>query len=213
VHFHLVLADLGAVVAALAHQIGCGKALLDTAELEQHVALEIAGLVLMQRDRIRRQRGLGSVISRQFAHLELNAAQGLARGGVVDGGDGRHRLAAIAHAVVRQRMLAACDRQHAESLVAVGAGDDSLHARKLERLGNIDFDDFAVRIGAAVDAPGQLAGLDDVGSVFGAAGDFFRPVDHRHIAADVVRRNDLVHGDTPCALSVAAYCTASMIFT
>ena len=48
VHLHLVLADLGAVVGALAHQIGLGEALRDVAELEQHVALEIAGLLLVQ---------------------------------------------------------------------------------------------------------------------------------------------------------------------
>ena len=34
VHLHLVLADLGAVVGAFAHQIGLGEALLDVAELE-----------------------------------------------------------------------------------------------------------------------------------------------------------------------------------
>jgi len=50
VHLHLVLADLGAVIGAFAHQIGLGKPLLDAAELEQHVALDIAGLVRMNRD-------------------------------------------------------------------------------------------------------------------------------------------------------------------
>src|ERR1019366_3196456 len=77
----------------------------------------------------------------------------------------------------------------------------------------IDFDDLAVRMGAAIDAARQHSGLQNVGGIFGAAGYFFRPVDHRHIAADIVRRNHFVHGDTPCALRVAAYCTASMIFT
>ena len=69
VHLHLVLADLGAVVGALAHEVGFGEALLDAAELEQHVALEIAGLVLVQLDRAGRERGLGGVVGRQLAHL------------------------------------------------------------------------------------------------------------------------------------------------
>ena len=60
---------------------------------------------------------------------------------------------------------------------------------------------------------GQLTRSENVGGVFGAAGDFLGPVDHRHIAADVVRRDHFVHGATPCAFSAAAYFTASMIFT
>ena len=87
------------------------------------------------------------------------------------------------------------------------------HAGNLERFRHVDLDDLAVRIGAAIDAPGELAGLQNVGGVFGAAGDFLRPVDHRHIAADIVRGDEFVHGATPCALSAAANFTASMIFT
>jgi hypothetical protein len=34
VHFHLVLADLGTIVDALAHQVGCVESSLDVAELE-----------------------------------------------------------------------------------------------------------------------------------------------------------------------------------
>ncbi len=61
--------------------------------------------------------------------------------------------------------------------------------------------------------PASWPGADDVGGVFGAAGYFLRPVDHRHVAADIVRRDGLVHGATPCVPSVTAYFTASMIFT
>ena len=142
----------------------------------------------------------------------MSATAALCRG-VIDGGDRRHRLAAIAHLVARERMLAARDRQHAEGLVAIGAGDDRLHAGQLCRLGDIDLENFAVRIGAAVDAPGQHPRRDEVGGIFGAPGHLFGPVDHRHVAADRVRRADLVHGATPAALSSAAYFTASMIFT
>ena len=213
VHLHLVLADLGAIVGALAHEVGVAQALLHAAELEQHVALDIAGLVRMDIARAVRHRRFGGVVGGQFTHLELDQADGSLGGGVVDRRDRRHRLAAIAHLVARHGMFAARDRQHAERLVAVGAGDDRLHARQLQRLGDIDRDDLGVRIGAAVDAPGQHARRDQIGGVFRPARDLLGPVDHRHIAADVVRRHDLVHGATPDALRSAAYFTASMIFT
>ena len=114
-------------------------------------------------------------------------------GRIVDRRHRRHRLAAIAHLVARQRMLAARDRQHAEGLVAVGAGDDRLHARQLRGLRDVDLEDLGVRIGAAVDAPRQHAGLQDVGRVLGAARHLLRPVHHRHVAADVMRRHHVVH--------------------
>ena len=106
VHFHLVLADLGAIIGALAHQIGLGEALRGRAQLEQHVALDIAGLLLVQLHGARRQRVLRCVIAGQFAHRELDAAHRLARAGVIDRRDGGHRLAAIAHFVARQRIFA-----------------------------------------------------------------------------------------------------------
>ena len=212
-HLHLVLTDLGAIVAALAHEIGALEALLHAAELEQHVALDIAGLACMDDGGALGHRLLRGVVGRQFAHGELDQRDRALGGGVVDGGDRRDRLAAVAHLVARHGMLAARDRQHAEGLVAVGAGHDRLHARELQGRGHIDVDDLGVRIGAAEDAPRQHAGIDEIGGVFRSPGDLLGSVDHRHIAADIVRRHDLVHGATPAALSSAAYFTASMILT
>ena len=102
---------------------------------------------------------LRGVVGRQLAHLELDQRDRALGGGIVDGGDRRDRLAAVAHLVARHGMLAARDRQHAERLVAVGAGDDRLHARELQGGGHIDVDDLGVRIGAAEDAPRQHAGM------------------------------------------------------
>ncbi len=194
VHLHLVLAHLGAIVGALAHEIGGGKAFFDIAELEQNVALDILRAVVVDVDRARRHRLAGRVIGGQFADFQLDAPHRFARRGVIDGGDGGDRLAAIAHAVARQRMLAARDGQHAKRLVAIGAGDDRLDAGKLQRLGDIDFENVAVRIRTAINAAGKCARHDQIGRVFRAPGHFFRPVDHRHVAADGVRRHDLVHG-------------------
>ena len=198
VHLHLVLADLGAIVGRLAHQIGVGERLLDIAELEEHVAFEIAGLLGVQRHGARRERVGRREIGRQLLHFHPDERERRLGGGVIDGGDGGDRLAAIAHLVARQRMLGARDRQHAEGLVAFGAGDDRLHAGKLQRLRHIDVDDLGVRIGAAIDAARERARLDrQVGGVFGAAGDFLRAVHHRHVVADIVRGNDLVHVARP----------------
>ena len=213
VHLHLVLADLGAVIRAFAHEIGFGEALRRRAKLEQDIAFDIAGLLLMQERGARRERVLRGVVGGQLAHHQLDAADRLARGGIVERGDGRNGLAAVAHFVARQRILAARDREHAEGLVAVGAGDDGHHAPDFQRLRYIDIDDLAVRIGTAVDAAGQLAGAKNVRGVFGAAGDLLRPVDHRHVRADVVRGCGFVHGAMPCRPSATANFTASMIFT
>ena len=134
------------------------------------------------------------MIGGQLAHLQLDAAQRFLRGGVVDRRDRGDRLAAIAHPIARQRMLGARDRQHAETLVAIGAGDDGLDAGQLRRLRDIDLEDFGVRIGAAEDAPREHARLDEIGGVFGAAGDLLRTVDHRHVVADRYAPGRFVHG-------------------
>ena len=84
VHLHLVLADLGAIVGALAHEVGLREAFRGVAELEQDVALDVAGLLLMQRDGAGRERRLGGVVGGQLPHLELDEPHGRKRGGVVD---------------------------------------------------------------------------------------------------------------------------------
>ncbi len=160
-----------------------------------------------------RERGFGGEISRQLADAHADEPDRPIGGGVVDRRDRGDRLAAIAHLVARERMLAARDRQHAEGLVAVGTGDDGLDAGQLERRRDVDLEDLAVGVGAAVDAARQHVGREQVGGIFRPPGDLVRPVDHRHIAADVAGRHDFVHGATPVAWRPAAYFTASMIFT
>ena len=213
VHLHLVLADLGAIVGTLAHEVGALEALLHAAELEQHVALDVVRPLRVVVAGALRHRRLRGVVRGQFAHLELDEAERALGGGVVDGGDRRDRLAAIAHLVARQRVLAARDRQDAEGLVAIGAGDDGLHARQPQRRGDIDVDNLGVRIRTAEDASRQQARRDQVGGVFRPPRHLVGPIDHRHVGADIVRRHDLVHGETPPACSSAAYFTASTILT
>src|SRR4029079_3102490 len=150
-------------------------------------------------------------------HGHLDAAQRLARRVVVECCDGCDRLAAVAHFVACHGLFGARDGQHAEALVAVGPRDDGDHAGHLERTRHVHADDVSVRIGAAVDAAGQLPRRHNVGGVFGAPGAFLRTVDHRDVAADVMHGHRLVHGfvhgATPCLPSATANFTASMIFT
>jgi hypothetical protein len=213
VHLHLVLAHLGAVKAALAHQRRLGEARLDLAQLEEDVALDIALTMGMELDGAGRRRLARGEIGGQLLHLQLDELHRLGRGRIVDRRHRRDRLAAIAHALARQRMLGARDRQHAESLVAIGAGDDGDDSGQRRRCRDIDLEDLGVGIGAAKDAARQRAGLDEIGGVFGAARNLLRPVDHRHIAADRAGGRDLAHGVAPAARSRAACCTASMILT
>ena len=62
VHFHLVLAHFGAIEGLLADQIGLGKTLLDIAQLEKHVALDVVRAVAVDVDRAGRHRRLGGII-------------------------------------------------------------------------------------------------------------------------------------------------------
>ena len=197
VHLHLVLAHLGAVVGRLAHEIGLGEARRDIAQLEIDVALEIARLLGVDQRGIGRHGVARGKVGRQLAHPQLDEADRLVRGRLVDGRHGSHGLTLVAHLVARQRVLAAGDGQHAEGLVAVRAGDDGEHAGQPGGLGDVDLEDLGVRIGAAIDAARQHVGLQHVGGVLGAAGDLLGPIHHRHIGADGMNWRDLVHGVVP----------------
>jgi hypothetical protein len=98
----------------------------------------------MDVDGLLRQRRMRRVVGRQFLHSKLDERDRFPRGGIVHRGDGCDRLAAIAHLVPRQGMLAARDRQNAESLVAVGAGDDRLDAWQAGRRRHVHIEDLGV---------------------------------------------------------------------
>src|SRR5262249_21041182 len=128
-----------------------------------------------------------------------------------------NRLAAVAHLVARQGILAARDREHAESVLAIGTGDDRLDAGHTQRLADVDLEDLGVRIGAAIDARRERLAAQQIARVGGSARHLPGPVDHRQIAADGAPRDPvgaLAHGwAAPLAMRSAACRTASMIFT
>src|SRR5581483_6932537 len=203
-----------------------------------HIALDVPRLFLVQRHGVWRERLAIREIGGQFAHAHFDAPDGFARRLVVERRDGGDRLTAVAHLVACQRIFGARDRQHAEALVAIRTGDDGDDAGDAQRIRNVDIEDLGMRIGAAIDAAGELVGCDNIGGVLRAAGYLLRSVDHRHVAADIVGGQRLVHvrplpfftlqgrvkwpygesdfghhGAIPSLPSAAAYFTASMIFT
>ena len=167
----------------------------------------------VDRARARRHRLFRAVIGRQLPHFELDETERAFRSGVVNRGHRRDRLAAIAHLLPRQGVLAARDRQHAEGLVAIGAGDDGLDAGEPQGGGDIDFEDLGMGVRAAEDAARQQARREEIGRIFRPPRHLVRPIDHGHVGADRVRSGALAHGATPPAWSSAAYFTASMILT
>ena len=217
-HLHLVLANLGAIVGRLAHEHRFAEALGYVAELEGDIALEIAGLALVDEDGAGRHGGARREVGRQLAHLHRDEADGLFRRCLVDGGDGCHGLALVAHLVAGEWILAARNRQHAEAPVAILAGNDGDHARQHGGLGAINLDDLSVRVRAAKDATREHLGLEDIGRILGTARHLFGPVYHGQVGADGPHRamaRDLTHGvgAFPVASSPEACWTASMIFT
>src|SRR5262249_3003007 len=104
----------------------------------------IAELLVMQKHRARRERVLGGVIGWQVAHREPDTADCFARGGIIERGDCGDGFATIPHLFARERMLAARDWEHTESLIAVGAGDDRYRAGHFQRFRYIHRNDLAV---------------------------------------------------------------------
>ena len=145
-----------------------------------HVALDIAGLVVVQQHGVRRARRFGRIIGGQFLHLEFDQAERALGRLRVDRRHRRDRLAAIAHAAARQRIFVHGDRQHAVSVRAVVAGDDRDHAVERARLGDVEPDDVGVAYRAAKDASDQRVGVVEIGRVARLAGDFLDAVDERH---------------------------------
>jgi hypothetical protein len=184
--------------------------LRDIAELVMDVAFEVAGLVIVQKHRIRRARGYGCIISGQFLHFEFDELERALGGLLINRRHRSDRLAAIAHATARQRIFVHGDRQHAVSVRTVIAGDDRRHAGKRARLGNVQPNDFSVADRAAQNAPDQSVGMVEIGGIAGAPGDLFHAIDQRNAAArelagcDRSGRHDVAS---------AAALTDSMIFT
>jgi hypothetical protein len=221
VGLHLRVVDLGAGKGGGAHQVGRFQPGLGVAEDVMHLALDVALLVVVEKDGIGCAGLGGGEMGGQGVDLDLDQLQRAGGGGGIDGGDGRNGLAAIADAVARHRVFVHRDRQDAEGMPAIGAGDDGQHARQRRGRPGVDAAEHAMRDGAAQDARDGRA-LGQVGGEAGAAGDLLDPVDERRAATGgaggCLRRAGRglgrgVHSAASAVISAAAVSTASMIFT
>ena len=203
----LRLANLGAVVALLGHEVRRGEAGLDVAELEVGLALDVARPLLVEGRGILGEGGLGRVVGGEGLVADRDALEGGLGRRLVYGGDGGHGLAPVAHAPARERELVHGDGQDAIGLVAILARDHGDHARHGAGLGGVHRENLGVAFRAAQDAAGERLGRQKVGRVFGLARNLVRAIHQGHGPADGADGLDLRrHGWT-------ASRTASMIFT
>ena len=212
VRLHHRVVDLRVVERVLAHEVRLREPAVHVAEGLLDRALEVARLAFVQRHGALCASRLRVEIRGQRLEVELDRREGrLRRRGVV-GGDGGHRLAAIAHAIARERVLVLRDRDHAVGDRAVLAGDDRPHARHRARARRVDAADARVRDRAPQDRADERAARREVRRVAGGAGHLLDAVDERLAHAHRLRRRRAlrfrVHRAPP-----AAACTASMIFT
>ena len=206
-------------VAPLDDQIGLLEAGFDIAFREADHLRDVGGLIGLGLDaggedivvherRIGRHRRLDIHNVRQDLIRNLDQIERLLgdRGrGRRDGGDGVpfvERLA-LCHAVERQ--VAQIVRRSADMRLVrryvgkIGAGDDRLHARKRQRLSDIDRNDTGMRVRAALDPAPQHAGHRHVGAEIGAAGDLVDPIGTDRAGADEAQRGfiEIAHALTP----------------
>ena len=210
VRLGLDLAYLGAAVFGLVDQIGLREARLDVADFELDVPFDVAGPMIVEIDGIGRHRLFRGEAGRQGLVLDPDEIAGAPRNRDRVGGDGRHRLAAVTHAVAGDGRFGPRDGKHAVTFRGLAAGDDGADAG--QRLGgrNVHRQDARVRHRTPLYEAGQRAGVGEVGGIARLARDLLGAVDHRHRHADGRDGGDLRHA---ARSSSAAIRTASIIFT
>ncbi|MBV6488536.1 MAG: hypothetical protein GHHEDOFH_02504 [Pseudorhodoplanes sp.] len=207
VRLDLRMVDFGAGEDLFPHEVGFFQALAPVAELVMHLAFKVSGFVVVYEGGAGRAGVLRGVVGGQFADFKFDQRQRLFRGLGVDGCDRRHRIAAIADAAARQRILVHRDRQNAVGMRAVVAGDDADHALQGERLGDVEPYDFSVADRAAENPADKRIAVIEVSGILGASRDLLDAVDQRDTApagkVEILR----IHGVVP-----AAILTDSIIF-
>ena len=204
VQLDLAVRDLGIRGAAFEHQVGRRHAGVDVAEVLLDLALDVAAAVVVQQLGAVGARVGGREVGWQRLDVEPDRPQRRFGGGLVDRRHRHQRLAAVAHAIARQRPFVLRDRDHAVRRAEVVAADDGAHAGQRPRRAGVDAAHDAVRDRAAQDAADQRRLQRQVGGVARAAADLVDAVDQRRAHADACG----AHASAP-----AARCTDSMIFT
>ena len=216
VGLHHRVRDLGVVELLLAHEVRGREAGVDVAERLFDLALDVAGLVRVQRRRVGRARRVRVEVRGQQRDVDLDRRQRGTGGGVVVGGHRGDRLAAIANAVAGERKLVLRDRDDPVGDVAVGAGDHGAHAGHCTGARRVEALDLAVRDGTSQDRADERAGGRQVRRIAGAARDLLDAVDQRLADADggvgAGTGGFGSHRGAGMPVSTTA-CTDSMIFT
>ena len=185
VHLHLGLADLRAAVGLLPHEVRPGEGRIHVPELVLDVALDVAGALLVEVDRVRGEGRLRRVVRGQFLRLDPDEGEGARRGRVVVRRDGRDRLAPVADPVAGEGVLVHRDGEHPEGPVAVRPGDDRPDPGEGLGLGGVDGADGRVTPGASQDAARKRARRRrQVGGVAGPPAHLVGAVHEGHVPPD-----------------------------
>jgi hypothetical protein len=136
---------------------------IDVAELVGLVAVDVAALAVVVDARL----GIGEALfgrgdRRQGPVLHVDQLQRLGRGLLVDRDHRGHRVADVAHALARERMLVLRHRHDAVGDRELGAGEHQVHARMRLRARNVDRLDQRVRLRRAQQLAMQHARQDEV---------------------------------------------------
>ena len=166
--------------------------------------------------RVERARLRGGIENdRQWIDIEFDQIGGIFGDVLIGGKDGRHRLADIAHVMLRQRALpvrlqrgeAGQPETDRRDVRDVGKSPHRVHAGQRERGGGVDRFHFAVRHRRAHHAHDPLAGKRDIGGETALAQQQRAVFQTRNGAADEFGRG----GHFP-RISLAAARTALMMF-
>ena len=141
--------DLGARIVFFTHQIGLCKACCGVAKFVMYLALDIADLVFVQLNGICRSCVGRLEVGRQLTHGDADARDRQARAVLVNRRYSGNRVADVAHFSACQGKLVLRDGDDAVRHVACVSRNHRAHTRRFQRLRNINFKKFGVRIGAA----------------------------------------------------------------
>ena len=158
-------------------------------------------------------------VSWQFLVGDHDQIKGALRCSNINGGDSGDRFAAVADPATGQGPFVHGDGQHAIGIAAIGLGHHGVDAGQGRCLGYIHGGDVGVGDRAAQDAAYQGFRRLEIRREHGLAGGLFWPVDQGLGDANGLYGADLVHdvsfpvASFADAISWAANCTASIIFT
>ncbi len=192
----------------LEYVVRFGQCLLDVAELERLIAMDVARLAIVVNARLRmRQPFFWRRDRRQSLVFHFDQSERLGGRLFVFRDHRRHRVADIAHALRRERVLVLRHRHDAEGDGEIAAGQHQLHARIALRARDVDRFDQRVRMGRAQQLRVQHARQRHVIGVAQLARHLGAAVDAPPRVADHIEFLRRVHALALCSLIARAACS------